>query len=158
METAMEALKQLPLLAFPPGATILEQGGGEGRVYFLAEGTVEVLKDHVPIAEVSDPGAVFGEMAVLLKIPHTATVRAVSESRLHVIEEPEEFLKRFPETALYVARILAKRLDSLNRYLVDVKSQFKEYDDHIHLVDEVLESMMARHPREITRRDPGEYD
>jgi CRP-like cAMP-binding protein len=154
----MDELKSLPLLKYAPGDAILEQGHEDGRVYFLEKGSVQVLKNGILIAEVSEQGAVFGEMAVLLKIPHTATVRAVEESHLYVIEEPEEFLKRHPEASLHVARILAKRLDSLNRYLVDVKSQFKEFDDHVSMVDEVLDTLMAKHPREIARRDPGEFD
>ena len=157
MSAALDDLKKLPLLTYPPGGIICEQGHEDGKVYFLEKGAVEVLKNGVLVAEVSEQGAVFGEMAILLKIPHTATVKATEESHLYVVEEPEKFLNKHPEAILHVARILAKRLDSLNRYLVDVKSQFKEFDDHVSMVDEVLDSLMAKHPREIPRRDPGEY-
>jgi hypothetical protein len=39
---------------------------------------VEVIKDGERIAEVSAPGSVFGEQAVLLDQPHTADVRTSS--------------------------------------------------------------------------------
>jgi hypothetical protein len=45
-----------------------------------------------------------------------------------------------------VARLLARRLDSLNKYLVDVKAQYEGHD-HLGMVDEVLEALMHRHPR-----------
>jgi hypothetical protein len=40
----------------------------------------------------------------------------------------------------------------LNRYLVDVKSQFQGSDDHVHMLDEVLDALMTKHPRSIERR------
>jgi CRP-like cAMP-binding protein len=43
-----------------------------GGLLFLKSGAVEVIKDGVQIASVSAPGAVFGELAVLLDQPHTA--------------------------------------------------------------------------------------
>lgn len=158
MVTALEDIQKLPCMEFAPGGVVVEQGGKGGPIYFLAKGKVEVVKDGVLIVEVSNEGAVFGEMSVLLDIPATATVRAIEPSFLYVIADPNEFLKDHPEASLYVARILARRLDSLNRYLIDVKSQFKDHKDHMNLVDEVLDSLMLKHPRVIERRDQEVFD
>ena len=72
------------------------------------------------------------------------------------VDSPEEvhpwFLRDNPGMTLYVATILAHRLDSLNRYLVDAKSQFEGFDDHVHMLDEVLDTLMTKHPRCIERR------
>ncbi len=46
--------------------------------------------------------------------------------------------------------MLARRLDSLNKYLVDVKHQFEGHD-HIGMVDKVLEALLHRQPRERVR-------
>ena len=51
---------------------------------------------------------------------------------------------------LHVCELLARRLDSLNNYLVDVKRQFEGHD-HIGMVDEVLESLLHRQPRDRIR-------
>src|SRR5690242_17098783 len=53
---------------------------------FLKSGAVEVVKDGVQLAEVSAPGAVFGELALLMDQPHTADVRATEQSEFHVAD------------------------------------------------------------------------
>ena len=57
-----------------------------GRLLILKEGAVEVVKDGVEIAKVTEPGAVFGELSVLLDQPHTADVRALKASQFHVAD------------------------------------------------------------------------
>lgn len=136
-----------------PGQDLLVQGSTGEHLYILETGQVEVLKDGVKITDVAEPGAVFGEMAILLNCAHTATVRAVTPSVFRVAEFSKAYLLQHPALSLHVAEILARRLDSLNRYLIDVKSQFKEFDDHVGMVDEVLEVLMTKHPRRIDRRD-----
>ena len=85
-------------------------------------------------------------MSVLLGTPHTATVRALKPSTFAVIPEPRQFLATSAEASLHVARLLAARVDALNKYLVDVKRQYEGHD-HLGMVDEVLETLMHRHPR-----------
>ena len=158
MATFLEDITKLPFRDYEPGEVVIHQGMGDGCVYFLSSGSVEVLRDEVQIAEVSEQGAVFGEMSLLLRQPATATVRAKEDSEFYVVEKPAEFLKAHPEVALYVAELLARRLDSLNRYLVDVKNQFKDYDDHVGMIDDVLNTLMSKHPRRIDRRPAPDYD
>jgi CRP/FNR family transcriptional regulator, cyclic AMP receptor protein len=74
----------------------------------------------VRIAEVSEPGALFGELALLLGRPHTADVRALKPSTFHVAHAGT-FLRVNPVAAVYVAVILAERLDQVNRYLVEAR-------------------------------------
>src|SRR5207247_4733230 len=80
-------------------------------------GTVEVVKNGVQIASVSAPGSVFGEQAVLLDQPHTADVRTLEQSEFYVADAPA-ILAGDPTVTLYVAAILARRLDAANRWLV----------------------------------------
>lgn len=136
----------------PAGAVLIEEGAVAGSLYFLARGTLEVRKGGVSIAEVSETGAVFGEMSVLLRSPCTATVCALTDVEIQVATDPDAFLREHPEVALYVSRILARRLNALNRYLVDIKRQFGDQEDHLAMVDEVLGALMNKHPRDIERR------
>lgn len=135
---------------FAPGDIILEQGGASGRLLVLIQGEVEILRDHVRVARALMPGAVFGEMSVLLESPFTATVRALKPSSFAVIENPRQFLASSPDASFHVARLLANRLDALNKYLVDVKRQYEGHD-HLGMVDEVLETLMHRQPRPPAR-------
>ena len=85
---------------------------------------MEVVKDGVQIAEVSAPGSVFGEQAVLLDQPHTADVRTLEKSEFYVADA-QAILAGDPTVALYVAAILARRLDAGNRSLIEVKRQLQ---------------------------------
>lgn len=131
---------------YEAGATIIEQGVQSGPLLVLVEGEVEILRDDVRVAKCSIPGAVFGEMSVLLETPTTATVRALSPCILAVIDDPQKFLAATPAACLEIARLLAARVDALNKYLVDVKRQYEGHD-HLGMVDDVLETLMQRQPR-----------
>ena len=100
-----------------------------------------------------EPGVVFGEMAALLGGLATATVRTLGPAVFYVIEQPREFLMAHPEASFYVAELLARRLDALNKYLIDVKRQYEGHD-HLGMVDEVLEALMHR-PRQRPRTKSG---
>ena len=150
------AIESLPLRRFAPGDVLVREGGEEGVLYFLVRGRVEVSKGGQTITRVREPGAMFGEMSVLLKCPHTATVTSVDHAECRVVENAEAYLAANPDVIFYISRILARRLDSLNRYLVDIKNQFADRSDHLGMVDEVLGAIMNRQPREIAPQpDPG---
>ncbi len=142
----------LPPLHIPAGGTVITEGRPLAGIYFLESGEAEVMKGGVLIAEVFEPGAVFGDMAFLLGTPPTATVRALTPCVFRHVVDPAAFFAAQPAAALHMAAILARRLDSLNRYLVDIKNQFKGRSDHLGMIDEVLDSLMHKHPRSIPRR------
>src|SRR2546425_386179 len=128
MPSTLDLVRDQDQCRFETGEPILRQGETTNRLYFLIEGTVEVLKDNVRVASASEPGAVFGELSALLKIPHSATVRAVKPCSFYVVTDPLAFLKNSPPLCLLVCELLAQRLDALNKYLVDVKTQFAGHD------------------------------
>ncbi len=132
---------RLPERTVPAGATLIAEGTVAGMLFILAEGSVEVLKAEFQINVFSDPGAVFGEISVLLDTPHTATVRTLMPSRFYVVEHPLEFLQSTPDITLGVARLLAKRLHAMTTYLVDLKHQFEDHGTHLGMVDEVLDAL-----------------
>jgi CRP/FNR family transcriptional regulator, cyclic AMP receptor protein len=112
----------LPLVTYQAGETVLSAGSTTGRLLFLKEGAVTVEKEGVQIARVTEPGAVFGELSVLLDQPHTADVRALEASQFHVADAAT-ILRIDPIALLYVATVLAQRLDSANRGLLELKHQ-----------------------------------
>ena len=128
---------------FAAGGTVIEQGARTGELLVLVSGEVEILRDDIRVAKAGEPGVVFGEMSALLGGPATATVRALTPAVFSVIEKPREFLIAHPEVSLYVAELLARRLNALNKYLIDVKRQYEGHD-HLGMVDEVLEALMHR--------------
>jgi CRP/FNR family cyclic AMP-dependent transcriptional regulator len=146
MAPYFEILAGQPKRYFNAGEIILAEGSTTGMLFFLIDGEVEVYKDDVQIAATSEPGSVFGEMSALLGTSHRASVRSVVPSTFYVVDDGRRFLEMHPAVSMHVSEILARRLDALNRYLVDVKQQFEGHD-HLSMVDEVLEVLMHRQRR-----------
>jgi CRP/FNR family transcriptional regulator, cyclic AMP receptor protein len=135
---------------YDAGVVVIEQGTTGGPMYVTIEGEVEVLRDQVRVAKISGPGAVFGEMHVLLGGPHNATIRTLKPSSFAVIDNPQQFLDSSAEASRYIAEMLAARLNILNQYLVDVKQQYEGHD-HLGMVDNVLNSLVHHQPRRSGR-------
>jgi CRP-like cAMP-binding protein len=125
-----------------PGETLLSYGGRDNCLYILCEGELEVSKNGVQIGIQNEPGAIYGEVSVLLDIPHTASVTAVLPSRVYVVDTANEFLRSNPDISYFVSKLLARRLKSASDYLVDIKRQFEDEENHLSMVDEVLESLV----------------
>lgn len=142
MATVLDICKSLPLRSFAAGETVMTDGATDSLLYILVEGAVEIVKGDVQINTVSEPGAIFGEVSVLLGLPHMATVKALRPSVFRVAAAPSEFLRSNPEIALAVAALLARRLHILTTYLIDLKRQFESHESHLSMVDEVLESLV----------------
>jgi CRP/FNR family cyclic AMP-dependent transcriptional regulator len=115
-------LAGFPLATYQAGETVFTAGSMTGRLLILRQGAVAVVKEGVEIARVTEPGAVFGELSVLLDQPHTAEVRALEASQFHVADAATLF-RVDPIALLYVATVLARRLDGANQALIELKGQ-----------------------------------
>ena len=117
-----QSLAALPLATYRAGETVLSAASTTGRLLILKEGAVTIVKDGVEIARVTEPGAVFGELSALLGQPHTADVHALENSQFHVASTAAPLMQD-PTALLFVATVLARRVDSANRALVELKRQ-----------------------------------
>lgn len=153
MFDVLAALEGFPQETLEAGETLIEQGSQSGRIFFLVEGLVAVVRSGTQLTDISEPGAMFGEMSILLETPHTATVQTLSPSVFIRIEDGAKLLRENAEVSGYVAMILSRRVNSLSRYLVDLKRQFADREDHLGMVDDVLDTLLNRHPRAIVRRE-----
>lgn len=99
---------------FEKGALLLRQGYTDHVVYILEWGAVEVLKDDVQLTLVSQPGSIFGDLAALLEIAHTATVRVAERSAFRVIPQAHIAFRSSPRLALFIAQQLARRFIGLD--------------------------------------------
>jgi CRP/FNR family transcriptional regulator, cyclic AMP receptor protein len=117
-------LAALPLRTYQAGEVVLATRSKTGQLLILRNGMVAIVKEGVEIAEVTEPGAVFGELSALLDQPHTADVRALKTSQFHVADAAA-LLVQDPIALLYVATVLARRLDGANQVLIELKSQLQ---------------------------------
>jgi CRP/FNR family cyclic AMP-dependent transcriptional regulator len=118
-----------------PGMVMIAQGGKTGQLCVLRDGTVEVRRDGQHVATIHTPGAVFGEMSVLLDLPQTATVTAVTEVDYFVIDDAIAVLRTHPEWLLQIARLLAQRVNATTARLTS-----RSDDEAIILPHEVFRS------------------
>ncbi|MEA3243425.1 MAG: cyclic nucleotide-binding domain-containing protein [Pseudomonadota bacterium] len=152
-----ESLNEFPLLSLRQGEHLLTQGEKTDSIYFLLEGSVEVIKDGYGVAVVADKGAVFGEMSILLDYEHTASVRCLDDSKFYVIQHPAKYLEDHPAVIWHIAQILGLRLFNLNQYLVDVKRQYEGHD-HLQMVDDVLETLLNQQKTRVLKRGDSKRD
>jgi CRP/FNR family transcriptional regulator, cyclic AMP receptor protein len=134
-------LAALPLATYQAGETVLAAGSRTGQLLILSKGAVAIVKDATEIAKVTEPGAVFGELSALLDQPHTADVRALEPSQFHVANAAA-LLMQDSIALLYVAAVLARRLDGANQALIELKNQLQAGQPRS-VIDKTVEKVEA---------------
>lgn len=155
-------LAGFPTATYQAGETVVAAASTTGQLLILRKGAVAVLKDGVEIATVTEPGAVFGELSVLLDQPHTADVRALEASQFYVADAAT--LRVDPIALLYVATVLARRLDDADQALIELRRQVQAGQPRsvIEKTAEKMEGLLgvsaanlapARYPYDLFARD-----
>lgn len=115
---------------FPAGAFVVRQGEKADRLFFIQEGSVDVLEEvsgpgGVVVKELAvlGPGDTFGEMALIDIQPRSASVRArtdlsvlsMSNMDMHTLykESPHAFVI----IVMNIAREISRRLRKMNKLL-----------------------------------------
>jgi CRP-like cAMP-binding protein len=98
-------------LAVEAGATIVERGDRQCDLYVVCRGELEAVGADGDRLGVVKEGECFGEMALLLNQPRTATVRAVSPCDLLVLDGDDfrRIVGDFPQAEADLRRIAASR-------------------------------------------------
>lgn len=142
MPDILEYCKDRKVETFASGTVLIKQGGEEHKLFVLVEGQVEVLRADTQVSYVDEPGSLFGEMSVLLDMPYSANVKALSTVKAYVIDKPLEFLGSKPEIALELAALLARRLYYTTSYLVDLQQQAAGRREDLDMVDKILAQLV----------------
>jgi CRP/FNR family transcriptional regulator, cyclic AMP receptor protein len=136
----LQKLSSLPIETYRQGELVLAGGSTTGKLLIMSEGAVEVVRGGVRIAEIAHPGAVFGDLSLLLDQPHSADVRALATSTFYVADG-RTLLRVDPITTLYVAMVLAQRLDTVDSLLVEAKRELARAAQPRRLFDETLDQI-----------------
>ena len=99
----------------PAGQTFLKEGDCPCPTYVLIDGAVKVTAGGVEIGIFKNPGDTFGEMAAILEEPVSATVEAVRDSQVYVIQNFQEFLSKNPTLCVELLKNSYKRLSQMNK-------------------------------------------
>jgi CRP/FNR family cyclic AMP-dependent transcriptional regulator len=142
MPDILEYCKGRKAETFKSGAVLIQEGSQDRKLFVLLEGQVEVLRKDTQVSYIEEPGSLFGEMSVLLDMPYSATVRALSTVKAYVIDDPIGFLGSQAEIALELAALLARRLYYTTSYLVDLQQQAAGRREDLDIVDQILAQLV----------------
>ena len=96
---------------FKKGEIITKEGDLTFDWYVLVEGRIGVYKGECNVGEFSERGVIFGELSGLLARPRTATMVAIVDSEVMVIESSvDEVVRNHPDIAHKILLSLAERL------------------------------------------------
>jgi CRP/FNR family transcriptional regulator, cyclic AMP receptor protein len=116
------------------GDEIIRDGQDDARIFILLTGALTVRKHGEDIAQIVEPGEIFGELAAVSDEKRTASVVAQSNTLCLVIDL--QFLKEIkPEednasyyAALhgFISKVLAKRLKKSSEIIVRLEKELEE--------------------------------
>lgn len=119
------------LTSFNIGQTLFLEGDDSQDLFILISGQLNIIKGTQKIAEITEKGAIFGEMSFFLGegARRTATVKAKDDVKAIRVpkEEIPNFLKDFPPVASEIATMLAQRLEETSQIVYGLR----EFSDHI---------------------------
>jgi CRP/FNR family cyclic AMP-dependent transcriptional regulator len=104
---------------------LFHKGDHGGEIYAVASGKLKVLTTSAEgddvVFSILGPGEVFGEVALLGATPRTASVSAIEDCRLLVIDRRDflAFLKTNPEVSVKLLSVLAIRLKRVSELVED---------------------------------------
>lgn len=118
-------------ITFDDGENLVEEGDFGDTAYIIIDGTADVVINtpagQQRVATVGKNDFV-GEIAILIDVPRTATVRATSTVLALSINKEHFFkmLSNFPDMAVEVMRALAHRLERTTRDLGKVRAKMSD--------------------------------
>ena len=152
----LSLVEHLPEVAFDPGDIVISEGGEAGGIWVLLSGKLLVRKGDVPVNTIDQPGAIVGEISLLLGHSHGATIEATEPTRARYASDGGALLSGEPEITRLIAVGLAERLNFVTAYLADLKYQYGDAPG-LSMVDAVLTRLAQRQDapaRSGSARDP----
>ena len=156
MKDMLSLAAHLPLIEVAPGETVVREGVSDGGIWVLVSGALQVRKGAAVVNTITRPGALIGEVSVLLGSVSSATVEATAPSVLRYAADGQALLASDPAITRLVAVGLADRLNFVTSYLADLKQQYGEAPG-LSMVTDVLSQLAQRQgppARPGSARDP----
>ncbi|MFN3695275.1 MAG: Crp/Fnr family transcriptional regulator, partial [Ignavibacterium sp.] len=115
-ETLQKIYKSGLMQSFRKNSVILSEEDAGSAMFFIVEGKVKVSRSSGDgkevILAILNESDFFGEMAILDGMTRSATVTAVEDSKLFIIQRAEflELLRNFPDVSIALLQELSRRL------------------------------------------------
>jgi len=106
---------------------IIREGNRDSDFYKLVRGAVYVVKGGKKIAEISEPGEYFGEMAAITGEVRSASILSKGRSVIKRFpgDKLMDVIEKYPEVAKHLFSVLANRLSTTDRKLVQMLNAAK---------------------------------
>ncbi len=107
---------------------IIREGNTDIDFFKLVHGALYVVKGGKKIAEITQPGDYFGEMAAITGEPRSASIISKGRSKIKRFpgDKLGEIIEKYPEVAKHLFTVLANRLHQTDRRLVNLINQIKK--------------------------------
>ena len=108
---------------YEDGDIIIQEGNKDDRSFYkLVRGKVAVLKKGKKIAEITEPGEYFGEMACVLNEPRYASVVSVGRCKIkrYPGDKIGELIEKYPDISHHLFKTMANRLRKTDQILIQV--------------------------------------
>lgn len=160
-------MNPLDVLRLADGAPEAEVAAGDSVISFgesgpplcvLVSGVLEVRRNDVVLARLSEPGSIVGEMSLLLGTPASADVVAVEPSVVRHIDDAERLFRDVPDFGRHLAMTLARRLHRVTTFLGDLEEQFADRPGTLGLVPAVLQGLLSQEQRDVDLGSDREPD
>ncbi len=105
---------------YEDGDSVIREGNTDIDFFKLLRGGLAVVKDGKKIAELTEPGEYFGEMASLCSEPRNASVISIgrSEVKRYPGDKLDEIIHKHPDVSSHLFKAMATRLHKSNQIIV----------------------------------------
>jgi type IV pilus assembly protein PilB len=106
---------------------IIREGNTDIDFFKLVQGAVYVVKGGRAIAEITEPGEYFGEMAAITGDARSASIIAKGRAKIKRFpgDKLGEVIEKYPDVAKHLFSVLADRLGDADKRIVQMHNQLK---------------------------------
>lgn len=111
-----QIILHLTPMVFTPGDYVVIKGDIGTEMYFISKGSVEVVSDDGSVVYATlSSGQFFGEIALLLSMPRTASIRTTDFCDIYKLDKQtfENVLKQYPDFESTIKEMAEKRKQEL---------------------------------------------
>ncbi len=113
-----EIILQLEPVVYTPDDYIVYEGDIGYDMFFISKGSVDVMSgDESIVYATLSAGQFFGEIALLLSVPRTATIKAKEYCDVYRLEKEifDRVIERYPDFAETIRKLAEKRREELGK-------------------------------------------
>ena len=112
-------------MEFSDGDTIFREGEASDNLYYIVSGSLDIVRDGKTVSRLTPDDLFLGEMSFLLANKRSATVVSRGTSILVPVSKHSfvNIIKEQPHYGIFLARLLAHRLERMNSAMVEMQSR-----------------------------------